>query len=241
MANRDRRDTRIFDGCDGSWPGWRRPGRVSVCSTRGCGAGWVGLEAARMGARLSAFDPSPEMIRIAASNAESLGIEARFEVGFAEASPFEGPFDRIISSGVVSFAPDPDAYFDGLDRVLRRSGTLVVGDLNFRSRGMRRRRLKKPVLPLRELNALKREQAIVHLRRRGYRIERVGFYQLTRPVPQLMHLAEARLGGLGCASLLLLNRLAHFLDGITGSRAAHLFDSFFVKAVKHAPRLHNHR
>jgi hypothetical protein len=43
---------------------------------------------------------------------------------------------------------------------------------------------------------------------RGYRLEAARYYQLTRPVPQLMALSERSAGGLGCGALLLLNRAA---------------------------------
>ncbi|MBI4881478.1 MAG: hypothetical protein HY812_17720, partial [Planctomycetes bacterium] len=41
----------------------------------GAGAGWVGLEAALLGGRLSSFDPSAEMVRLVRQNAALLGVE----------------------------------------------------------------------------------------------------------------------------------------------------------------------
>jgi len=201
----------------------------------GCGAGWVGLEAASMGAEVSAFDPSPEMIKIVASNAKELGVEVELDVGFAENSPFNGPFETVISSGVISFSSDHDAFFDGVDSVLEKNGLLVLGDLNYRSRGMTHRRLNNPVIPLREMNALTRDDVVEKLKRRGYKIEKVWFYQLTRPIPQLMHISETRMGGLGAFSLLMLNKAAFLIDSFCGSFASGLFDSYIVKARKHGP------
>ncbi len=198
----------------------------------GCGAGWVGTEAALLGASVSAFDPSPEMVRYAGQNAKEHGVEMDCRVGFGEEPPFESPFDAVISSGVVSFSPDHDRFMDGLDSMLKRGGTLVVGDLNRCSLGMRLRRSINPVLPLRELNSLSRASVIQMLARRGYRIEKSWYYQLTLPVPQLMHISETRMGGLGCTLLLLLNRFARALDHAAGSFAGRLFDSYIVRARK---------
>lgn len=198
----------------------------------GCGAGWVGIEAARLGGRVSAFDPSPEMVRLARVNAaaESVSLDAR--VGFGERVPFEERFDAVISSGVISFAGDAGRFLDGLDACLRPGGVLVVGDLNPRSVGMRLRRRRRPVLPFRELNALPRPRLAALLRARGYTLEDRGYYQLTLPVPRLMHLSERRIGGRGASFLLLLNRCARRMDGLLGSPWGLPFDSYFLRARK---------
>ena len=200
----------------------------------GCGTGWVGLEAARLGARLSVFDGSPAMIAIARQNAAQLGVEVEARVGFVEQAPFERPFEVVLNSGVISFAPDPAVYLAALDRLVEPGGLLVIGDMNPLSRGFRRRRRSRPLLPTRELNGLPRDEVERMLASRGYRIESRRFYQLTQPVPQLMALSERRAGGLGCGALLLLNRAASALDAALGSRAAGRFDSWILRARKGA-------
>ncbi|MEO0663632.1 MAG: class I SAM-dependent methyltransferase, partial [Planctomycetota bacterium] len=88
----------------------------------GCGAGWVGIEAAKRvpGAVLSSFDPSPQMVEITGENAKANGVaEFHGKTGFGEAPPFGGDvedkrYDLVISSGVVSFSPDVEAWLDGL-------------------------------------------------------------------------------------------------------------------------------
>ncbi|MCA8978928.1 MAG: class I SAM-dependent methyltransferase, partial [Planctomycetes bacterium] len=138
----------------------------------GCGAGWVGIEAAlRFEAReLAFFDPSPEMVRIAEDNCRTAGI-AHFtgRTGFGEAPPFadDEPFDLVLSSGVISFSPDPERWFSGLLACLAPGGQLVIGDIHRDSRGMRRRRRVKPLLPVRELNAWTRDEVRRELERRG--------------------------------------------------------------------------
>ena len=120
----------------------------------GCGAGWVGIDAAgeRRGVAVRAFDPSPEMVRIAEGNAAREDLtDFAGRVGFGERPPFPGPgeerFDHVISSGVVSFSPDFEAWMRGLVSTCAPGGTLVVGDVNPSSRGIRARRRQQ--LPLR--------------------------------------------------------------------------------------------
>ncbi len=209
-----------------------RPRRGQRVLDAGCGAGWVGLEAARAGAEVSAFDPSPAMIEIARRNAAELGVSLDARVGFVEDVPFERRFEIVLNSGVISFAPDPAAYIEGLDALVEPGGLLVIGDLNPLSRGFLRRRRRQPLLPSRELNSLPRARVEVLLAGRGYAIESRRYYQLTSPVPQLMALCEARGRALACRLLLGMNRAATALDALAGSRSGRLFDSWILRARK---------
>lgn len=176
----------------------------------GCGAGWVGIEAALAagGSELCAFDPAPEMVRLAEQNARAAGL-TRFtgRTGFGEAPPFDERFGMVLSSGVVSFSPDHPAWFDGLARSVAPRGTLVIGDLNPMSRGMELRRAQRPMLPAREMNALTAEAVRAELERRGFHHELTAGYQLTRPVPQLAHWSDTRAGGVLSPLLLAYNKL----------------------------------
>ncbi|MFN0008167.1 MAG: class I SAM-dependent methyltransferase [Planctomycetota bacterium] len=201
----------------------------------GSGAGWVGIEAALQAPRatLFAFDPSPEMIRLAGENARASGV-ARFEArtGFGEDPPFPGPFDLVISSGVWSFAPDAERWIDGLARTVAPGGTLVFGDIHRDSKGMRRRRAEKPLLPAREMNARTRDEARTALERRGFRFEAWAGYQLTSPVPEIRHFSEKRLGGLLNPALLAWNRASAARDLRGGARNPDRFDSWVVRFVR---------
>ncbi|MDG1983545.1 MAG: class I SAM-dependent methyltransferase [Planctomycetota bacterium] len=201
----------------------------------GCGAGWTGLEAAKAspGAHLSAFDPSPEMVRITTENAARVGIEHfQGRPGFGEDPPFpaegEDPFDLVISSGVVSFSPDVSRWLDGLASTLAPGADLIIGDINPHSRGFERRRRRKPLLPVREMNARPREEIRRELEARGLVHLRSGAYQLSRPVPEAMHVNETRLGGVLTQPLLLANRAATFIDASFGSPMQDHFDSWVM-------------
>ena len=202
----------------------------------GCGAGWVGIEAALKleSPTLCFFDPSPEMVRIATENAHHAGLsKAQGRTGFGEDPPFqatgEEPFDLVISSGVLSFSPDLDSWFAGLDRACKRGGTLIIGDIDPASRGFARRRAARPLLPVRELNGRGPKEVRARLEALGYTHRKTAGYQLTFPVPELMHVSAKRLGGLLNPPLLLKNKLLAKLDGALG----HPFKKSFYSWVMH--------
>ena len=94
----------------------------------GCGTGpMVELLASELpGRRYTGLDLTPRMIEVA--NAK--GIEgARFVVGDAEDLPFDDEsFDVIICANSFHHYPNPQAFFDGVARVLRPDGKLVLRD-----------------------------------------------------------------------------------------------------------------
>ena len=205
----------------------------------GCGAGWVGIEAClHQGAhQLRFFDPSPEMVRISTENAKAAGIsDASGATGFGESPPYpndeDGSFDLVLSSGVLSFARDKEAWYDGLAKTVRPGGTLIFGDLNPASRGMRKRRANRAMLPIRELAAVEREQARRAMEARGFRHEESCGYQLTDPVPQLLHLDATRLRGALAYPLSWCNRAASSIDRLAGAPLQPLFDSWVMRFVR---------
>ena len=94
----------------------------------GCGTGpMVELLASEFpGRRCTGLDLTPKMIEVASAK----GIEnARFVVGDAEDLPFDDEsFDAVICANSFHHYPDPQAFFDGVARVLRPGGKLVLRD-----------------------------------------------------------------------------------------------------------------
>ncbi|MHC4377251.1 MAG: class I SAM-dependent methyltransferase [Planctomycetota bacterium] len=201
----------------------------------GCGAGWVGIEAAlkHPGAHLSFFDPSPEMVKISENNCREQGLsDFTGRVGFGERPPFpaegEAPYDLVISSGVVSFSPDFEAWMQGLHNSCAPGATLVVGDINPNSAGMQKRRRERPLVPVRELNGVTPDRVRAWLEQKGYRHTRSSSYQLSFPMPQLMYVNETKLGGLLSHPLVWSNALATRVDGLLGRSLAGRFDSWVM-------------
>jgi SAM-dependent methyltransferase len=202
----------------------------------GCGAGWVGIEAALAAreAELAAFDPSPEMVKQAEENARAAEIR-RFagRTGFGEDPPFpaasEEAFDLVYSSGVISFARDREQWLDGLVQTIASEGTLVIGDIHRDSLGMRWRRREKPLLPLREMNACTRQEVRSALEQRALVFEDWAGYQLTRPVPQITYWSDTKLRGFLSAPLLWTNRAA---SRVLRDRSPERFDSWVMRMRK---------
>lgn len=95
----------------------------------GCGTGFLSLELAARGHRVTGIDLAPAMLEAARRKAAERGVDIRFEEGDAEQVPFPaGSFDLVISRHVLWTLPHPEAAIDDWIRVLRPGGRLVVVD-----------------------------------------------------------------------------------------------------------------
>jgi SAM-dependent methyltransferase len=91
-----------------------------------CGTGVVALTAARVGAKVTALDLTPELIARAKENAALVGAEVGWHQGDAEALPFaDGAFDTVVSQFGHMFAPRPEVVVKEMLRVLRPGGTVA--------------------------------------------------------------------------------------------------------------------
>lgn len=89
------------------------------------GTGEIAIRAARGGANVTGLDLAPELIETAKARAGEAGVDVEWEVGDAEAMPFEdGAFDTVTSTFGVMFAPDHGAAADELARVVKPGGRL---------------------------------------------------------------------------------------------------------------------
>src|SRR5687768_12840387 len=84
------------------------------------GTGAVARMAARAGAEVTGLDLAPDLIETARRQTEAEGLSIHFDVGDAEALPYEdGSFDVVVSTFGVMFAPDHAAVARELARVTR--------------------------------------------------------------------------------------------------------------------------
>jgi SAM-dependent methyltransferase len=100
----------------------------------GCGAGLDTLIAAGMvgpSGRVVGVDMTPDMLERARAAADSAGAQhVELRPGYAEELPVPDQWaDVVISNGVMNLAPDKEAAFAELARVLRPGGRLLIGDL----------------------------------------------------------------------------------------------------------------
>ena len=93
-----------------------------------CGRGGYGLEiAARTGARLTGVDFSAEAVRQAREYARRLGAMADFRVGDLAATGLDaGSADAVLCVDAIHFAPQPEAAYSEIRRVLTAGGRVVL-------------------------------------------------------------------------------------------------------------------
>lgn len=98
----------------------------------GCGTGFLSLELAARGHRVTGVDFAPAMLAEARRKAVAAGAGIRFEQADAEQLPFApGSFDLAVCRHVLWTLPHPEAAIDEWLRVLRPGGRLAVIDSQF--------------------------------------------------------------------------------------------------------------
>jgi ubiquinone/menaquinone biosynthesis C-methylase UbiE len=98
----------------------------------GCGTGFLSLELAGRGHRLTGVDFAPQMLAEAQRKAAAQGLAVRFEEGDAEQLQFPaGSFDLVMTRHVLWTLPHPEQAIDEWIRVLRPGGRLAVMDSQF--------------------------------------------------------------------------------------------------------------
>jgi SAM-dependent methyltransferase len=91
-----------------------------------CGTGVVAVTAARLGARVSALDLTPELLAVARDNARIAAVDIDFHEGDVEELPFDsGAFDIVVSQYGHIFAPRPETAVAEMLRVLKSGGTIA--------------------------------------------------------------------------------------------------------------------
>jgi SAM-dependent methyltransferase len=91
-----------------------------------CGTGVVAITAARVGAKVSGIDLTPQLLERARENSRIAQVEINWREGDVEALPFgDGDFDVVLSQFGHMFAPRPDVAVSEMLRVLKAGGTIA--------------------------------------------------------------------------------------------------------------------
>lgn len=91
-----------------------------------CGTGVVAVTAARIGAKVSAIDLTPELLERARENFQIAGVEVDAREGDAEKLHFgDAAFDVVLSQFGHMFAPRPALALAEMLRVLKPGGTIA--------------------------------------------------------------------------------------------------------------------
>ncbi|HST45930.1 MAG TPA: bifunctional 2-polyprenyl-6-hydroxyphenol methylase/3-demethylubiquinol 3-O-methyltransferase UbiG [Luteimonas sp.] len=98
----------------------------------GCGAGLLSEALALGGARVTAIDLAPELVRIARLHALESALEIDYRVQSVDALAVEEPgtFDAVACMEMLEHVPDPAAILQACARLLKPGGRLVVSTLN---------------------------------------------------------------------------------------------------------------
>jgi SAM-dependent methyltransferase len=91
-----------------------------------CGTGVVSVTAARLGASVTGFDLTPQLLERARENARIAGVMVDWHEGDVENLPFgDAAFDVVLSQYGHIFAPRPDVAVGQMLRVLKPGGTIA--------------------------------------------------------------------------------------------------------------------
>ena len=116
---------RVFALVQGGCPGSRRLDALDI----GCGTGFLSLELAQRGHRVTGIDFAPAMLALARRKAMQAGADIHFEEADAENLPLPPlSFDLVVTRHVLWTLPHPEAAIDEWIRVLRPGGRLAVID-----------------------------------------------------------------------------------------------------------------
>jgi SAM-dependent methyltransferase len=92
----------------------------------GCGTGVAAITAARIGAKASGIDLTPELLERARANSQIAEVEVDWREGDAEQLPYgDGAFDVVLSQFGHIFAPRPGVALGEMLRVLKPGGTIA--------------------------------------------------------------------------------------------------------------------
>jgi SAM-dependent methyltransferase len=91
-----------------------------------CGTGVVAVTAARLGARVTGLDLTPELLERARENSRLAAVEIDWHEGDVEQLPFnDATFDVVVSQYGHMFAPRPEVAIGEMLRVLKPGGTIA--------------------------------------------------------------------------------------------------------------------
>ena len=106
----------------------RRPLEGKTALDVGCGAGLLAEPLARLGAKVTAIDPTPELISVARDHAAGQGLEIDYRVSAVE--DLDGTFDLITSMEVIEHTADPQQFINDLAKRLAPNGLLMMSTPN---------------------------------------------------------------------------------------------------------------
>ncbi len=97
----------------------------------GCGGGLLSEPMARLGADVTAIDPSPKNIATASVHASAGGLEIDYRAATAEELAAAGErFDVVLNMEVIEHVPDPAGFVRTSAELLKPGGLLFIATIN---------------------------------------------------------------------------------------------------------------
>lgn len=121
----------IRDRIDQHWQGdecSRTPLEGRTALDVGCGAGLLAEPLARLGAKVTGVDASPEVIAVAREHAAAVGLAIDYRAG--DVHQLSGQFDLVTSLEVIEHVADPAEFLQALARRLAPGGLLILSTPN---------------------------------------------------------------------------------------------------------------
>ena len=106
----------------------RKPLEGRTALDVGCGAGLLTEPLARLGARVTGIDASPEVIAVAREHSLKQGLSIDYRAG--DVQELEGQFDLITAMEVIEHVADPAGFLKALAKRLAPNGLLVMSTPN---------------------------------------------------------------------------------------------------------------
>jgi 2-polyprenyl-6-hydroxyphenyl methylase/3-demethylubiquinone-9 3-methyltransferase len=94
----------------------------------GCGAGLLAEPLARLGAKVTGIDATPEVIAVACDHAKAMGFDIDYRTG--DVQQLDGRFDLITCMEVIEHVADPAAFVKALAARLASNGLLIMSTPN---------------------------------------------------------------------------------------------------------------
>jgi 2-polyprenyl-6-hydroxyphenyl methylase/3-demethylubiquinone-9 3-methyltransferase len=106
----------------------RRPLDGKTALDVGCGAGLLTEPLARLGAKVTGIDASPEVIAVAREHAVASGLDIDYRAG--DVQHLEQRFDLVTAMEVIEHVADPAAFVRALAQRLAANGLLILSTPN---------------------------------------------------------------------------------------------------------------
>ena len=121
----------VRDQVDQHWQGdecSRTPLAGKTALDVGCGAGLLTEPLARLGARVTGIDASPEVIAVAREHAAAMALDIDYRAG--DVQDLQGQFDLVTAMEVIEHVADASAFLKALAKRLAPGGLLILSTPN---------------------------------------------------------------------------------------------------------------